>query len=100
MEVNGQKNPKIEPKCKFFCFIDTICTKSFEAMNSNIGGSLSTCWMKKLNSRNRSKTTCMYYSEVMDMVWRMIAACTRRQVGDNSISFSSAIDSTKVVTVL
>ena len=101
MNMNGQKNPKIDPNCKnLFRFTDTIFPKACADMVDIIGDDPSTFWIKYINDSDWSKTTCIYESEVMEMVQCMIAECVRRKVGDNRISLSTVIDSTKLFPVL
>ena len=98
-EIGGRKNPIIESKVKnFYRYLNALNPQACEAVAANLGSAPGKRWMAVLNAKER--VSCILQCEVEQMVARMMDAVKRRSPDGRQLSFSLAIDATKVCSVL
>ncbi len=99
--TNPTKSPKMEPRAlNFFCYLATVSPQAAEIVGANLGLAPSKRWMQILNARER--VACVYECQPSDMLKHMLNAVNKRLPTNviGIVSFSIAIDATKVPQVL
>lgn len=97
--TTGRSNPKIEERVKnFYRWLDALSPIACDGVAVNLGSAPSKRWMQVLNARDRAGTSCTY--DETGMASRIRRAIKIRQLDNCRISYSLAIDATKVSEVI
>lgn len=99
-EQHGSNAATDEKVVNFFRYISTYDKKAAQVMSANLGGP-SQRWMATLNAREREDCILDSGDNGERVISRMEAAIARRSKSNGAqVSFSLAIDATKVPTVI